>query len=79
MKLVMFSIDSQKNLIIHFPVFVQPYTQTKLTSYQIETIPVPVLDASNKIQFYTQLKMEKPYIALNDENYIFIHSPELNT
>ena len=27
MKLVMFGIDSQKNLIIHFPVFVQPYTQ----------------------------------------------------
>ena len=31
MKLVMFGIDSQKNLIIQFPVFVQPYTQTKLT------------------------------------------------
>ena len=29
MKLVMFGIDSQKNLIIQFPVFVQPYTQTK--------------------------------------------------
>ena len=26
MKLVMFGIDSQKNLIIQFPVFVQPYT-----------------------------------------------------
>ena len=31
MKLVTFGIDSQKNLIIQFPVFVQPYTQTKLT------------------------------------------------
>ena len=29
MKLVMFGIDYQKNLIIQFPVFVQPYTQTK--------------------------------------------------
>ena len=35
MELVMFGIDSQKNLIIQFPVFVQPYTQTKLTLYQI--------------------------------------------
>ena len=30
MKLVMFGIDSQKNLIFQFPVFAQPYTQTKL-------------------------------------------------
>ena len=65
-KLVTFGIDNQKNLIIQFPVFVQPYMQTKLTLYQIETVPVPVLDASNKIQSYTQLKIEKPYIALND-------------
>ena len=79
MKIVMFGIDNQKNLIIQFPGFVQPYTQTKLTLYQIETVPLPVLDASNKIQSYTQLKIEKPYIALNDETYISIHSQELNT
>ena len=40
MKLVRFGIDYQKNLIIQFPVFVQPYTQTKLTLYQVETAPV---------------------------------------
>ena len=79
MKLVTFGIDSQKNLIIQFPVFVQPYTQTKLTLYQIKTVPVPVLDASNKTQSYTQLKIENPYITLNDETYISIHSQELNT
>ena len=38
MKLVTFCIDYQKNLIIQFPVFVQPYTQTKLTMYQVETV-----------------------------------------
>ena len=61
MKLVTFGIDSQKNLIIQFPVFVQPYMQTKLTLYQIETVPVPILDTSNnnKIHSYTQLKIEK--------------------
>ena len=58
MKLVMFGIDYQKNLIIQFPVFVQTYTQTKLTLYRVETVPVPILDASNKIQLYTQLKIE---------------------
>ena len=28
MKLVTFGIDKDKNLIIQFPVFIQPYTQT---------------------------------------------------
>ena len=79
MKLVMLGIDSQKNLIIQFPVFVQPSTQTKLTLYQIETVPVPILDTNNKVQCYTQLKIEKPYIALNDETYISLCTPELNT
>ena len=77
MKLVMFGIDYQKNLIIQFPVLVQPYMQTKLTLYQVETVPVPILDTSNKVQSYTQLKIEKPYIALNDEMYISICPQEL--
>ena len=78
MKLVTFGIDYQKNLIIQFPVFVQPYMQTKLTLYQVETVPVPILDASNKVPSYTQLKIEKPYIALNDETYNSICLQELN-
>ena len=72
MKLVMFGIDSQKNLIIQLTVFIQPYTQTKLTLYQVETVPLPILDTGNKVQSYTQLKIEKPYIALSDETYITI-------
>ena len=76
MNLVTFGIDYQKNLIIQFPIFVQPYMQMKLTLFQIETVPVPILDSSNKIQSYTQLKIEKPYIALNDETYISIHPQE---
>ena len=78
MKLVMFGIDYQKNLIIQFPVFVQLYTQAKLTLYQVETVPVPILDAGNKVQSYTQLKIEKPYIDLNNETYISICPQELN-
>ena len=79
MKLVTFGVDSQNNLIIQFPVFVQPYLQTKLTLYQIETVPLPILDTGNKIQSYAQLKIEKPYITLNVETYISICSQELNT
>ena len=77
-KLVTFGIDYQKNLIIQFPVFVQLYTQTKLTLHQVETVPVPILDSSNKIQSYTQLKIEKPYIVLNDKTYITICPQELS-
>ena len=63
MKLVMFGIDNNRNLIIQFPVFVEPYTQARLTLYQIETVPVPILDTNNKAQSYTQLRIEKPYFS----------------
>ena len=43
MKLVTFGIDNQRNLIVQFPVFIQPYTQKRLIMYQIETVPVPIL------------------------------------
>ena len=77
-KLVTFGIDSPRNLIIQFPVFIRLYTQTKLTLYQVETVLVPILDTGNKIQSYPQLKIEKLYIALNDETYITIQPQELN-
>ena len=78
-KLVTFGIDEDKNLIIQFPVFVAPYTQGRLTLYQVETVPVPILDMNNRAQSYTQLQINKPYIALNEETYISLISQELNT
>ena len=79
MKLVTFGIDSQRNLIVQFPVFVQPYTQKRLVMYQIETVPVPILDENEQAHSYTELKIEKPYIALSDETYITLRSQELKT
>ena len=38
MKLVTFGIDNQRNLIVQFPVFVQPYPQKRLIMCQIETV-----------------------------------------
>ena len=43
MKLVTFGIDKERNLIIQFPVFIQPYMQQPLILYQIETVPVPII------------------------------------
>ena len=77
MKLVTFGIDNQRNLIVQFPVFVQPYTQKRLVMYQIETVPVPILDENEQAHSYTELKIEKPYIALNEETYITLRSQEL--
>ena len=79
MKLVMFGIDRDRNLIIQFPVFVQPYTQKPLTLYQIETIPVPILGMNEKADSYTWIKIDKPYIALNPDTYISIRMEELRT
>ena len=77
MKLVTFGIDKQRNLIFQFPVFVQPYTQKRLIMYQIETVPVPILDENEQAYSYTELKIEKPYITLNEETYISLHTQEL--
>ena len=68
----MFGIDNQRNLTVQFPVFVQPYTQKRLIKYQIETVPVPILDKNKQAHSYTELKIEKPYIALTEETYITI-------
>ena len=77
MKLVTFGIDNQRNLIVQFPVFVQPYTQKRLIMYQIETVPVLILDENEQAHSYTELKIEKPYITLNEEMYITLHTQGL--
>ena len=38
MKLVTFRIDNQRNLIVQFPVFLQPYTLKGLIMHEIETV-----------------------------------------
>ena len=54
MKLVTFGINNKRNLIVQFPVLVQPYTQKRLIMYQIETVPVPILDKNEQAQLYTR-------------------------
>ena len=79
MKLVTFGTDRNRNLIIQFPIFVQPYTQQQLTLYQLETVPVPIVDKHTKVYSYTQLQIKKPYLALNTETYINIRQQGLAT
>ena len=49
MKLETFGIYQNRNLIIQFPIFVQPYTQKPLTLYQVETIPVLILGMKKEL------------------------------
>ena len=79
MQLVTFGIAKEKNVIIQFPVFVQPYTQQPLIVYQLETVPVPILDQNNRAHSYTHLQVKKPYIVLNSEMYISLWQQELRT
>ena len=79
MQLVTFGINSNMNLVIQFPIFIQPYTQKPLILYQLETVPVPVLDQNMKVQSYTHLRIKKPYIALNSETYISLRQQELRS
>ena len=77
MKLVTFGIDNQRNLIVQFPVFLQPYTQKRLIMYQIEPVPVPIVDENDQVYSHTELKIQKPYIVLNKKTYIMMHTQEL--
>ena len=79
MPLVTFGIDRDRNLIIQILVFVQPYTQKPLVLYQLETVPIPILDQNVKAHSYTHLQFTKPYIALNSETYISLRQQELRT
>ena len=79
MQLVTFGINRDMNLVIQFPVFIQPYTQKPLILYQLETVPFPILDQNTKAQFYTHLRIKKPYIALNSETYMSPRQQELRS
>ena len=79
MPLITFGIDNNVNLIIQFPIFVQPYTQKPLILYQLEMVPIPILDQNIRAQSYTHLQIKKPYIALNSETYISLRQQELRS
>ena len=79
MKLATFGIDKDRNLIIQFPVLIQPYTQKPLILYQIKTALVPIIDQNTQANSYMHLQIKKMYIALNSETYITITLQELRT
>ena len=79
MKLVTFGINEERNLIVQFLIFIQQYLQQQLILYQIETIPVPIIDLNKQAQTYTHLQVNKPYIALNSGTYISLRNKQFRT
>ena len=79
MPLVTFGVDRNMNLVIQFPIFIQPYIQEPLLLYQIETVPVQMLDTNTEANSYTHLQVNNPYIALNRETYISLTNEELRS
>ena len=74
MKLVTFGIDKDRNLIIHFQFLYSHIPNILLILYQIETVPVPIVDQNKNANSYTHLQIDRPYIALNSETYILIRT-----
>ena len=79
MPLVTFGVDRKMNLVVQFPVFIQPYIQKPLLLYQLETVTVPILDTNMEANSYTHLCMNKTYLALNRETYISLTTQELRS
>ena len=78
MKLVTFGIDENDHeLVVTFPVFITNHNNKELTLYELETVPVPILDRNVSANSYTQVKVTKPYIAISNDYYIQLRMQEL--
>ena len=77
-KMVTFSVDQQAHsLILTFPAFIKNYKQPPLSLYEVETVPVPIIDKNVKADSYSQVRIEKSYIAAGTDYYIQLRISEL--
>ena len=78
MKLVTFSVDKEAHaLIVTFPVFIKDYRKPSLSMFEIETVPVPILDKNKNADSYGRVIIHKNYIAVGADYYIQLHMTEL--
>ena len=78
MKLVTFAVDRvAHSLIVSFPVFIKDYHQPSLAMYEVESISIPIPDKNTKASSYSQIKIYKPYTAMDEDYYIQLHMTEL--
>ena len=77
MRLVTFGIDDEERLVVCFPIFVKDFNREAFTLYQIETVPVPIVDTNLEADSYSEALVNKPYIATNADYYIQLEMEEL--
>ena len=78
MKMVTFAVDQQAHsLIVTFPAFIKNYKQPPLSLHEVETVPVPIIDKNVKANSYSQVRIEKSYIAAGTDYYIQLRISEL--
>ena len=78
MKMVTFSVDpSDHSLVVTFPVLLKNHHKRKLKLFEIETVHVPIHDKNDKANSYTRVRVDKPYMAVNNDYYIQLRMPEL--
>ena len=77
MKLATFGVDTDGNMIVAFPDFVQDHTSQPQTLYEIEPVKVPIPDLNVDANSYSEVRYSKPYIAINKDYYIQLRIQEL--
>ena len=78
MKMVTFAVDQEAHsLIVTFPAFIKNNKQPPLSLYEVETVPVPIIDKNVKANSYSQVRIEKSYIAAGTDDNIQLRISEL--
>ena len=77
-KMITSVVDQQMHfLIVVFPAFIKDYKQPPLALFEIESVPVPIKDGNKQVDSYSQVVIEKPYIATGKDYYIQLCMTEL--
>ena len=78
MKMVTFAVDQRTHsLIVVFPAFIKDYKQPPLALFEIESVPVPIRDKNKLADSFSQVVIEKPYLAAGKDYYIQLRMTEL--
>ena len=78
MELVTFSVDRiTHSLVVTFLVFIKDYKQPPLSLFEIEMVPVPIPDRNKQADSYSQVRIQKDYIAAGMDYYIQIRMTEM--
>ena len=64
-------------MVVCFPFFAKDFNREAFTLYQIETVPVPIVDTNLEADSYYETMVNKPYIATNADYYIQLEMEEL--